>query len=148
MHGPLLPEDLAAPMVFISGGVGLTPLVSMLQELLERDFSYPITWLHGCRNRSVHAFKAQVDDVIAKHDRIVQHIFYDDTTELDRWEGIMEGFNLKAIKAMLKALKVPFKPQGAVLPPHVINSLERGVKEYENGETISLAQFKEKHFSK
>ncbi|MEJ5964049.1 NO-inducible flavohemoprotein [Pedobacter immunditicola] len=88
----LLPEDLAAPMVLISGGVGLTPFVSMLQELLERDFSYPITWLHGCRNRSVHAFKAQVDDVIAKHDNIVQHIFYDETTALDRQEGVLEGF--------------------------------------------------------
>lgn len=83
---------LAAPMVFISGGVGLTPLVSMLQDLLEIDFSHPITWLHGCRNRSVHAFKAQVDDVIAKHNNIVQHIFYDETTELDRQEGVLEGF--------------------------------------------------------
>ena len=55
---------------------------------------------------------------------------------------------LKAIKAMLKALKVPFEPQSAVLPSHVKNSLERGLKQYEEGKTISLAQFKEKHFSK
>ena len=34
----------------------------------------------------------RVDDVIAKHDNIVQQIFYDETTELDRQEGILEGF--------------------------------------------------------
>ena len=44
----LLPEDLAAPMVFISGGVGLTPLVSMLQESARKGFflsHFLVTWM-------------------------------------------------------------------------------------------------------
>ena len=44
---------------------------------------------------------------------------------------------LKAIKAMLKALKVPFEPQSSVLPSHVINSLERGLKQYKGIKKLS-----------
>jgi nitric oxide dioxygenase len=96
-----LAEDLAAPVVFISGGVGLTPMMSMLQNLVEKNFDYPITWLHGCRNRSVHAFKDQLDEIVSGNDRIEQHVFYDAPTEMDKLEGVMEGFlDLSKIAAL------------------------------------------------
>lgn len=87
-----LAEDLAAPVVLISGGVGLTPMISMLQNLVERNFTYPITWLHGCRNRAVHAFKDQLDQIVTDNEYVEQHVFYDAPTELDKQEGVMEGF--------------------------------------------------------
>lgn len=55
---------------------------------------------------------------------------------------------LKTIKAVLKALKVPFESQSATLPPHVWKGVEKGIEQYEKGETITLNEFKEKHFSK
>jgi len=55
---------------------------------------------------------------------------------------------LKTVKAVLKALKVPFEPQSNTLPPHVMESVERSIKQYEAGQTISLEEFKERHFSK
>ncbi|MDP9048543.1 MAG: hypothetical protein M3N14_10425 [Bacteroidota bacterium] len=55
---------------------------------------------------------------------------------------------LKTVKAVLKALKVQFEPQVNSLPPHILKSIEKGIKQYENGEIISLERFKEKHFSK
>ena len=55
---------------------------------------------------------------------------------------------LKTVKAVLKALKVPFEPQSTALPPHVSQSIEKSIKQYEKGQTISLQEFKEKHFSK
>jgi len=48
----------------------------------------------------------------------------------------------------LKALKVQFEPQPNKFPDHVLKSIEKGIKQYENGQTISLQEFKEKHFSK
>jgi hypothetical protein len=51
---------------------------------------------------------------------------------------------LKTVKAVLKALKVPFEPQSSSLPAHVSKS----IKQFEAGHTISLAEFTEKHFSK
>ena len=55
---------------------------------------------------------------------------------------------LKTIKAVLKALKVQFEPQSNTLPPHVLKCIERGMKQIENGQAISLEEFKERHFSK
>lgn len=55
---------------------------------------------------------------------------------------------LKTIKSVLKALKVPFEPQSNTLPNHVMASINRGIAQAEQGKTISLDTFKEKHFLK
>jgi len=55
---------------------------------------------------------------------------------------------LKTVKAVLRALKVQFEPQSAVVPPHVLKSVEKSLKQYEDGHTISLTEFTERHFSK
>jgi flagellar motor component MotA len=55
---------------------------------------------------------------------------------------------LKTVKAVLKALKVHFEPQTNVYPPHVVKGIERSLQQAENGQTISLEEFKAKHFSK
>ncbi len=87
-----LTEDLDAPVVLISGGVGLTPLMSMLQNLVEKDYSHSITWLHGCRSRKVHAFKDDLDEITKANENVTQHVFYDLPTASDQQEGVMEGF--------------------------------------------------------
>jgi len=55
---------------------------------------------------------------------------------------------LKAVKAVLKALKVNFEPQPKTFPPHVLKSIEKSIKQSESGQTISLEEFKEKYFNK
>ena len=54
---------------------------------------------------------------------------------------------LKAVKAVLNALKVPFEPQSTTLPAHVSQSVANSIRQYEAGQTISMEEFKEKHFS-
>ncbi len=87
-----LSEDLNAPVVLISGGVGVTPLMSMLQNLVDKDFIHDITWLHGCRSRNVHAFKGVLDKIALEKENVNLHIFYDLPTPQDKKEGILEGF--------------------------------------------------------
>ena len=55
---------------------------------------------------------------------------------------------LKTVKAVLKALKVQFEPQPKTFPPHVIAGIEESLSQHQNGQTISLQEFKEKHLSK
>lgn len=85
-------SDIDAPVVFISGGVGLTPLMSMLHSLIKQGHAHPITWLHGCRNESVHAFKDQLTKIVEADPRVTQHVFYNQVTEQDRKAGILEGY--------------------------------------------------------
>jgi hypothetical protein len=55
---------------------------------------------------------------------------------------------MKTVKAVLKALKVQFEQQPEILPAHVVQGIERSLKQAENGQTISLEDFKARHFSK
>jgi nitric oxide dioxygenase len=86
-----LTRDLEAPVVLISGGVGLTPLMSMLNSLVEKNHAFPITWLHGCRNEEVHAFKDHIAGIVNAHPQVRQHVFYDQISEQAREAGILEG---------------------------------------------------------
>lgn len=87
-----LAHDLDTPVTLISGGVGLTPLLSMLQSLIKNDHQHPITWLHGCRNENVHAFKQHVEDIAAEYPNFSHYTFYNDPTEADRAAGIFAGY--------------------------------------------------------
>ncbi|MCF6406395.1 NO-inducible flavohemoprotein [Chitinophaga filiformis] len=77
----VLKDNKAAPKIFISGGVGQTPLLAMLEELItqkSKEHTMPITWIHGCRNEAVHAFKDRLAEISNTYDHVSQHIFYDD----------------------------------------------------------------------
>lgn len=55
---------------------------------------------------------------------------------------------LKTVKSVLKALKVPFEAQSSALPGHVTASINRGLAQAAEGKTIDLKAFKDKHFLK
>lgn len=79
------------PVVFISGGVGQTPLISMLEYLISNNSDREIIWIHGCRNHKVHAFKEPVLTLEGKHGQLKKHIFYDTLDESMKVEGFYEG---------------------------------------------------------
>ena len=79
--------------IFISGGVGQTPLLSMLENLTQRVEStneVPITWIHGCRNEAVHAFKDRVAEIAHLYANINQHVFYEQINE--QQENLHQGW--------------------------------------------------------
>ncbi|WP_313154028.1 NO-inducible flavohemoprotein [Sphingobacterium multivorum] len=78
------------PHVFISGGVGQTPLMAMLEHLADKKEDKPITWIHGCRNPDLHAFKERVKTLESQHQNMTSFSFYDevqgmDTDALEGW---------------------------------------------------------------
>ncbi|SEO44154.1 NO-inducible flavohemoprotein [Mucilaginibacter sp. OK283] len=87
-----LPDNLDTPVMFISGGVGLTPLMSMVQHLTQKGTKQPITWLHGCRNESVHAFKDNINELAINNSNFNQHIFYDAPSPENIAEDIHDGY--------------------------------------------------------
>lgn len=68
--------NATTPVVLISGGVGLTPLVSMLNTVLP-DRQREIVFVHGARHGGVHAMKDYLQDATAAHPRLTSVVFYD-----------------------------------------------------------------------
>jgi len=80
------------PVFFISGGVGQTPLLSMLESLLDSSSSRPITWIHGCRGEEVHAFKESLNYWTDEYSNLQKHIFYNDAVSAESNHGSYQGF--------------------------------------------------------
>nr|WP_314074256.1 NO-inducible flavohemoprotein [uncultured Roseococcus sp.] len=55
-----LPERVDRPVVLLSGGVGLTPMVAMLETIARHQADVPVHYVHGTLDGSTHAFAAHV----------------------------------------------------------------------------------------
>ena len=66
----------ARPLVLISGGVGITPLLPMLHEALQSGRE--IHFIHCARNRAVHAFRDAVDTLAERHPQLRRFYCYDE----------------------------------------------------------------------
>jgi nitric oxide dioxygenase len=75
----VLNRSTSARKIFISGGVGQTPLLAMLENLIlnQDQKEVPITWIHGCRNEDVHAFRNKVSELSNTYPNLDQHVFYE-----------------------------------------------------------------------
>lgn len=87
--GDFFLKDSEKPLVLISGGVGLTPMVSMLNSLVKQGVEREIIWLHGTRNKHTHAFAEHINMLDRDLPQFTRAVFYEDTT--DAIEG--EDFN-------------------------------------------------------
>lgn len=74
----VLHQDRESPVVLISGGVGITPLLSMFSHLVTTGSQRTIRFIHGCRNAQVHAFKNRVEALSARHETAESYVFYDE----------------------------------------------------------------------
>ncbi|MGI9280566.1 MAG: NO-inducible flavohemoprotein [Endozoicomonas sp.] len=73
-----------SPVVLLSGGVGVTPLLSMLNTLTALNTSEPIRFVHSALNGSTHAFSDHVNALAEKHDNVEKVVFYDEPAESDQ----------------------------------------------------------------
>lgn len=117
------------PLVLISGGVGITPTLAMLQAALETQ--RPVHFIHAARHGGVHAFRATIDALAARHPQLKRFYCYEeqragdpeadatgylDAARLDQWLPKTRDVDvyflgpfafMKAVKRHLKTLGVP-----------------------------------------
>ncbi|WP_019930776.1 MOSC and FAD-binding oxidoreductase domain-containing protein [Nocardia sp. BMG111209] len=55
-RGTFLLADDTAPVLLISAGIGVTPMLAMLRSLADRNSTREIWWLHGARNGAEQPF--------------------------------------------------------------------------------------------
>lgn len=74
-----LDTNKQTPVVLISGGVGITPMMSMLNQITTSGQTRRVEFIHGCRNENVLAFGPQLSEVAQQHAHINLHLFHEHT---------------------------------------------------------------------
>ncbi|MFF2450773.1 NO-inducible flavohemoprotein [Neobacillus sp. NPDC058068] len=79
----VLETEKNTPVVLLSGGVGLTPMMSMLKTVVEMQPERKVTFIHAAANGKVHALREEVEE-LSKLEHVTSYVFYDSPTEEDR----------------------------------------------------------------
>lgn len=82
--GDFVLEAKETPAVLISGGVGLTPMVSMLHTIVEGQPEREVTFIHGALNSDVHALREEVAEIASKNENVKSFVAYSEPTAQDR----------------------------------------------------------------
>jgi len=72
------------PVVLLSAGVGVTPVMAMLHALAAHASPRPVWWIYGARNRLDHPFAREARDLLAKLPHARGYVQYSRPDATDR----------------------------------------------------------------
>jgi ferredoxin-NADP reductase/MOSC domain-containing protein YiiM len=75
-RGTFFLGDGDGPVLLLSAGVGITPVLSMLHALAAAGSSRQVWWLHGARDGTEDPFAAECRDVLSRLPGGQLHVFY------------------------------------------------------------------------
>lgn len=80
--GEFVLKDSNKPLVLISGGIGITPMMSMLYKAIEEGRK--VKFIQAVLNSNVHTFKKDLKDLAEKYDNIEVEFFYSNPLDTDK----------------------------------------------------------------
>jgi ferredoxin-NADP reductase/MOSC domain-containing protein YiiM/ferredoxin len=72
-RGTFILDQTPAPVLLISAGIGATPVLAMLQALVEEHSDREIWWLHGARSRREQSFATEIQALVASLPNVHTH---------------------------------------------------------------------------
>jgi ferredoxin-NADP reductase/MOSC domain-containing protein YiiM/ferredoxin len=94
------------PVVLLSAGVGVTPVMAMLHALAAQASARPVWWIFGARNRGDHPFARETRDLLAKLLNARSHVQYSWPDPSDRLGFDFDAAGRLTVK-VLEELGVP-----------------------------------------
>lgn len=83
-----LDQSTNIPVVLISGGVGLTPMISMLETLAAEQPERKVTYIHAAINGKLHAMKGTVEELSQSHSHLTSYVCYELPEENDTFDKL------------------------------------------------------------
>ncbi len=74
--GSFFLHEGSKPVVLIAGGVGLTPMISMLESLMTTKANREVTFVQCTKNPETHAMAGLVDDLTGSYPNLNSHVLY------------------------------------------------------------------------
>ena len=81
-------KDASVPVVLLSAGVGVTPLLSLLEGMVERKEGEgrKVMWLHGSRNAGRHPYRERVTEIAKENAWLTRRVWYSGVEEVEEGE--------------------------------------------------------------
>ncbi|HEV7280856.1 MAG TPA: NO-inducible flavohemoprotein [Pirellulaceae bacterium] len=79
--------DGGRPVVFLAGGIGITPLLSMAKSLVRQGHTAPVLFVQAARNCRVQAFGSELEALQKQAPNFETHVVYDEPTDDDLTQG-------------------------------------------------------------
>lgn len=89
-----LPEERPEQVLLISGGSGITPVMSMLRTLCDEGFSGPITFLHYANSTADMIYASELDEIARTHDNVTLVRCFNDEGEQGELSGLFSREHL------------------------------------------------------
>tara|TARA_R110002049_G_scaffold181973_3_gene349426 strand:- start:1712 stop:2902 length:1191 start_codon:yes stop_codon:yes gene_type:complete len=72
------------PTVLISAGVGITPMMAMLETIVSKGIEQPMLFLHACRNSKQHSFQQRIEKLSSTYINMKNYYWYSEIQPLDK----------------------------------------------------------------
>jgi ferredoxin-NADP reductase/MOSC domain-containing protein YiiM/ferredoxin len=82
-RGDFVLADGTGPVLLISAGIGVTPVLAMLHELAAGHTTRQVWWIHTARDRTQHAFAEEAHTLLAALPDAREHTFYTGSAAAD-----------------------------------------------------------------
>lgn len=125
-----LDPDGQTPLVLLSGGIGMTPMISILNDIVDSGRKRRVWFVHGTRNGLHHAMSEHLRRIAAENDHISVHIRYSQPRPEDVQGRDYDGpghVTVELLKQLLPDKDMDFYLCG---PTHFMHSLIKGLWEW------------------
>jgi ferredoxin-NADP reductase/MOSC domain-containing protein YiiM len=75
-RGDFVLADDAGPVLLISAGIGVTPVLAMLHQLAAASSTRAVWWIHIARSRAEQAFAAEAHELLQALPSAHEHVYY------------------------------------------------------------------------
>ena len=83
-RGDFVLDQGDGPVLLISAGIGVTPVLAMLHQLAAARSQRDVWWLYGARGPREHPFAAEAHGLLASLPHASEHVFYSAATPAER----------------------------------------------------------------
>jgi ferredoxin-NADP reductase len=104
-RGEFVLDDGTGPVLFISAGIGITPVLSMLHQLAADNSAREVWWIHGAREPAENPLAAEAHRLLAALPKTHEYVTYSAPAPAERRRG--HGATGRITKDTLTALKLP-----------------------------------------
>jgi ferredoxin-NADP reductase len=123
-------EDEPLPIVLIGGGIGITPMLSILNTLLKGETDREIWLYYGVSNGGEHVMKEYLQTLARAHDNFHLHVCYSEPNENDL-EGVdYQHTGRVAIPLLRTTLKLKHYQFYVCGPKPMMESLVPGLEDW------------------